>query len=125
MAMITPKGQHYRRQYDAVPVVDPARYRLQISCEQGATAAELSLDELAGFSELQIRVTMMCTGNRRSEFNTEEDGETMGLPWKNGSISTARWYGCSLLDVLKEAGIDPESTLEKGYRFLTFYGIED
>ena len=31
---------------------------------------------------------MMCTGNRRGEFNP--DGQTAGLPWKNGSISTVR-----------------------------------
>merc|ERR1719171_1069139 len=67
----------------------------------------------------------MCTGNRRSEFNTKTDGETMGLPWKNGSISTARWTGCKLVDVLKQGcGLTPENTIEKGYHFLTLTGLE-
>jgi sulfite oxidase len=66
----------------------------------------------------------MCTGNRRSEFNTEKDGETMGLKWKNGSISTALWTGCSLTDVMNKAGVTEEAE-DKGYHFVTFYGIED
>merc|ERR1719461_1009398 len=49
----------------------------------------------------------------------------MGLPWRNGSISTARWYGALLPDVLKAAGIDPDEAKAKGYRFLTFWGLED
>merc|ERR1719409_2576617 len=48
----------------------------------------------------------------------------MGLPWKNGSISTARWSGCYLAQVLKAIGID-ENAEDKGYMFLTMYGIED
>ena len=39
----------------------------------------------------------------------------MGLPWKNGSISTARWTGCALGDVLKHCGIDLEAAEDKGF----------
>jgi len=123
--MITPKGLHYRRQHTPVPVIDEQTYRVSVGLE-GAEPRRFSMSELQGqFREHELAVTLMCTGNRRSEFNTEEDGETMGLPWKNGSISTARWYGALLLDVLKAAGIDPDDTREKGYRFLTFWGLED
>merc|ERR1719502_1489547 len=121
--MITAKGLHYRRQHTPVPVVDENAYRVNISMED-QQPKQFSMAELKKYEEQELVVTFMCTGNRRSEFNTPEDGETMGLPWKNGSISTARWSGCSLAEVLKTAGIEP-SIQDDGYHFLTFYGLED
>jgi sulfite oxidase len=84
----------------------------------------LSMEELRGsYAEKEVTVTLMCTGNRRGEFN--EHGETMGLPWGNGSISTARWSGASLSDVLAGAGFNlPELELQ-GFRFITFWGTEN
>eukprot|EP00930_Biecheleria_cincta_P050034 TRINITY_DN35226_c0_g1_i1.p1 TRINITY_DN35226_c0_g1~~TRINITY_DN35226_c0_g1_i1.p1 ORF type:complete len:404 (+),score=58.17 TRINITY_DN35226_c0_g1_i1:111-1322(+) len=121
--MITPETLHYRRQHTPVPVVDPETYRVSISVE-GEGDKHFSLSSLKVFEEREVIVTFMCTGNRRSEMNTKEDGETMGLPWKNGSIGTAAWKGPVLRDVLKAAGID-EGTEEKGYKFVTFWGLED
>jgi sulfite oxidase len=123
--MITPPGLHYRRQHTPVPVVDVESYRVSLAAEGSANEArKFSLSELKrDFRERELTVTFMCTGNRRSEFNTEADGETMGLPWKNGSISTAAWAGASLAEVLRAAGLD-EGLEDEGYRFLTFYGLE-
>jgi sulfite oxidase len=122
--MITPKGLHYRRQHTPVPLVDPEEYRVNIGFED-SELKQFSLSELQeSYEEKELVVTFMCTGNRRSEFNTPKDGETMGLPWKNGSISTARWSGCSLTEVLKASGVDPFSVEDDGYNFLTFYGLE-
>lgn len=120
--MITPEHLHYRRQHTPVPVVDEEVYRVSVGME-GSDLKQFSLAQLHNHKEEEIVVTLMCTGNRRSEFNTEKDGETMGLPWKNGSISTALWSGCSLLSVLKEAGVAMDAE-DKGYNFLTFHGIE-
>merc|ERR1719330_1956160 len=122
--MYTPKGLHYRRTHTPVPLVDEQAYRVSIFVE-GEEAKKFSMAELRKYPEREIAVTMMCTGNRRSEFNTERDGETMGLPWKNGSISTAKWAGARLCDVLRNAGFDGPALAKKGYRFLTLYGIED
>lgn len=122
--MITPDGLHYRRQHTPVPVVDEDAYRVSLGYEDGELK-EFSLNDLRdGYKEEEMVVTFMCTGNRRSELNTEKYGETMGLPWKNGSISTARWSGCSLASVLKAAGVS-ENAEDDGYQFLTMYGIED
>lgn len=121
--MITPEGLHYRRQHTPVPVVDEESYHVSVGIE-GSEPRQFSMSELRGFCEHEVIATLMCTGNRRSEFNTEQDGETMGLPWKNGSISTAIWNGILLADVLEAIGID-ESIEEKGYHFLTFHGLED
>jgi len=107
--MITPKGLHYRR------------YRVQLGLE-GEELKSFSLKDLSEYKQHEMVVTFMCTGNRRSEFNTEADGETMCLPWKNGSISTARWTGISLADVFRSMGIE-ESIQDKGYHFLTMLGL--
>lgn len=121
--MITAKGLHYRRQHTPVPVVDEKTYRVKIGYE-GKDMKEFSLDDLKkGFKETDMAVTFMCTGNRRSEFNTDKDGETMGLPWKNGSISTGRWSGCSMYDVLMAAGISKDAE-DDGYAFVTLTGLE-
>merc|ERR1719330_1629117 len=122
--MYTPKGLHYRRTHTPVPLVDEQAYRVSIFVE-GEEAKKFSMAELRKYPEREIAVTMMCTGNRRSEFNTEKDGETMGLPWKNGSISTAKWAGARLCEVLRDAGFDGDALAKRGYRFMTMYGIED
>jgi len=121
--MITAKGLHYRRQHTPVPVVDDKAYRVKIGFE-GSELKEFSLQDLSKFKEQDMVVTFMCTGNRRSEFNTEKDGETMGLPWKNGSISTAKWSGVYLSEVFKAAGISADAE-DDGYGFITLYGIEE
>jgi len=122
--MITPKGQHYRRQHTPVPVIDEATYSVSVALE-GAEPKRFSMSQLRKYNEKEIVVTLMCTGNRRSEFNNEKDGETMGLPWKNGSISTASWSGVPLAEILRDAGIDFDRAEEQGYRFITFWGLED
>lgn len=122
--MFTPKGLHYRRTHTPVPVVDEQAYRVSIGLE-GEEPKKFSMADIRKYRPRKIAVTMMCTGNRRSEFNTERDGETMGLPWKNGSISTAMWEGALLVDVLRAAGFDGDQLEEKGYHFMSLYGIED
>jgi len=106
-------------------VIDPESYRVKIGLE-GHALTEFSLAELRNHGrEYSIVVTLMCTGNRRSEFNTDKDGETMGLPWKNGSISTAEWAGTKMMDALTAAGLDYDFCEAKGYRFMTFWGQDD
>jgi len=122
--MCTKNNLHYVRQHCPVPVVDEKAYRFSIGFE-GGELKKFSLDDLKNNEKhKELHCTLMCTGNRRSEFNTEKDGETMGLKWKNGSISTALWTGCSLTDVMKKAGVTEEAE-DNGYHFVTFYGIED
>ena len=118
--MITPKGQHYRRTHAPVPVVDAEAYRLSVGLEHAAPRG-VGLAELRrAHAFKEVAVTLMCTGNRRGEFNAH--GSTAGLPWKNGSISTARWGGAPLSSVLAPLRGVAEAN---GYRFVTFWGMED
>mmetsp|Transcript_2114 Transcript_2114/g.4090 ORF Transcript_2114/g.4090 Transcript_2114/m.4090 type:complete len:406 (-) Transcript_2114:770-1987(-) len=121
-AMYTPKGQHYRRTHAPVPLVDEDLYRLSV-CVESKLAKQFSMQDLKSKVAKEIAVTLMCTGNRRGEYN--QYGSTAGLPWKNGSISTAKWKGCSLRKVLNDAGIFYEQAKRNGYRFVTFWGLED
>ncbi len=131
--MITPETKHYRRQHTPVPLINNLNEaKVTIGFEEhfknGKGLFHFSQPELEkkfGETARDIAVTLMCTGNRRSEFNNKTDGETMGLPWKNGSISTATWSGCYLADVLRACDLTPENTTGNGYFFLTMQGIED
>merc|ERR1711865_798133 len=49
-SMITPKGQHYRRQHSAVPVVEAESYRVECGLE-GQASTQFSLADLAKFEE--------------------------------------------------------------------------
>ena len=123
-SMYTPKGQHYRRTHAPVPLVDDDAYRLSVEIEgDSALTQKVSLSEIYKFPQREISCTMMCTGNRRGEYN--QFGQTAGLPWKNGSISTAKWRGCFLRDVLSAAGISRSLCSAQGLRFVTFWGLED
>jgi len=125
--MYTPKGQHYRRTHAPVPLVDNEKYRLSLQIEQDDKVRmeikSISLADIKRTIQKQISVTMMCTGNRRGEYNAY--GSTMGLPWHNGSISTAKWKGAALKQVLNDAGIYYADMVKRGYAFLTFWGMED
>jgi sulfite oxidase len=60
----------------------------------------------ANFEHREVVATVQCAGNRRAGLLAVRDipGET---PWVAGAISTARWVGVSLADVLAEAGPRP------------------
>jgi sulfite oxidase len=130
--MITPETLHYRRTHTPVPLFSDieTEARVTIGFEEdvaAGTAVSFSQPEIAAkFGETaDIACTLMCSGNRRSEYNNPEDGETMGLPWRNGSISTARWQGCYLREVFASLGFTAENTLDRGYNFVTLKGSED
>jgi len=116
-SMITPKGLHYRRTHTPVPVIVEDDYRFAVKREDGnARETTFSVSDVKRHKEKEVAVTLMCTGNRRNEFNNDTDGDTMGLPWLNGSISTARWTGVALADVLATAGESFAEAEAAGYR---------
>ena len=47
---------------------------------------------------MELTSTLQCSGNRRGGFNTLR--QTSGTPWGQGAISTAKWGGARLIDVL-------------------------
>ena len=63
------------------------KYRLNI--ESSDKKILLSFDDLIKkYPENEVITTIQCAGNRRNEFNKNQ--KTLGIPWQNGSISTAK-----------------------------------
>jgi len=52
-------------------------------------------------------ITLQCAGNRRKTY--DEFGQTQGLKWDVGAISTAKWGGVWLSDVLRAVGYDKDT----------------
>jgi len=82
----------------AVPHIAPDEYRLEV---RGATGTQvLRLADLRAMRRTSLVATLACAGNGRSGFEPVPPG----VPWDFGAISTARWDGVRLSDVLARAG---------------------
>lgn len=97
---VTGTGQFFRRNHFPMPALDPAAWRLEVSglVEHPLT---LSLTDLRDLPAESLTVTLECAGNGRTGFTPAVPGERWGL----GAVSTARWTGARLADVLHRAGV--------------------
>lgn len=67
----------------------------------------------------------MCAGNRRSEFNSQvKEKKVNGLSWDQCAISTARWKGVLLVDILHHCGVDLKECKSKGLHHLQVVGLD-
>jgi DMSO/TMAO reductase YedYZ molybdopterin-dependent catalytic subunit len=94
-AEITPTALHYIRSNFAVPEHDGT---LTVG---GAVEnlMSLTLGDLRALPAFERAVTLECAGNGRLEMRPLPTGE----PWGDYAVSTARWKGALLHDVLKQA----------------------
>jgi DMSO/TMAO reductase YedYZ molybdopterin-dependent catalytic subunit len=92
---LTPTELHYVRSNFAVPDHDGT---LEIGGAVGKPTT-LTLDDLRAMPAHHRRVTLECAGNGRLEMRPLPTGE----PWGDFAVSTARWTGALLRDVLTEA----------------------
>jgi sulfite oxidase len=101
------------------------KYRLQIDLsEMGKGILEISLDDLKKMPKVEVTATLQCSGNRRGNFN--EFNRTSGTSWGQGAVSTAKWGGVRLTDLLKLAGMDdPLEAQEKlGMEHVRFESLD-
>jgi DMSO/TMAO reductase YedYZ molybdopterin-dependent catalytic subunit len=92
---ITPTELHYVRSNFAVPAHDG-------TLEVGGAVEEpttLTLDDLRAMPSVERAVTLECAGNGRLEMRPLPTGE----PWGDFAVSTARWTGALLHEVLERA----------------------
>src|SRR5438045_2769046 len=92
---ITPTDLHYVRSNFAVPVHDG-------TLEIGGAVLDpitLTLDDLRAMPARELAVTLECAGNGRLQTRPLPIGE----PWGDYAVSTARWTGALLHDVLERA----------------------
>jgi DMSO/TMAO reductase YedYZ molybdopterin-dependent catalytic subunit len=99
-ADLTPTNLHYVRSNFAVPAHDGT---LEVGgAVQNPTA--LTLQDLRALPPIERAVTLECAGNGRLEMRPLPIGE----PWGAYAVSTARWTGALLSDVLKGAQPAPD-----------------
>jgi sulfite oxidase len=101
---ITPVDAFYARNHGLFPDIPAAQWRLTV---EGTVDAPLTLtfDQLtAGFDHHSVVATLACAGNRRAELLRVRPIPGKD-PWEHGAISTARWCGVRLADVLAAAGV--------------------
>merc|ERR1719399_1682230 len=121
---LTPNPVWFIRHHHPVPVVDPGKWRLTIE-GLGTKSVTLTLADLKErFLKRQVVSTIQCGGNRRSELDKVE--KTSGIPWGVGAISTARWGGVSLREVLMHcAGLSLEGVEWVGVKHVVFHGMDE
>src|SRR5688572_25176548 len=91
---ITPTEQHYVRSNFALPSHDGT---LEVGGAVG-NPVTLTLDDLRAMPAHQRAVTLECAGNGRLATRPLPIGE----PWGDYAVSTARWTGALLHEVLEQ-----------------------
>lgn len=101
---VTDTRRFFRRNHFPMPRLNPSTYRLAVS---GLVRRQMSVSvaDLRRLPSASVTVTLECAGNGRDQFRPEVPGERWGL----GAVSTARWTGARLRDVLAQAAILPEA----------------
>ena len=134
---LTPNELWYCRHHHPVPVVDPATFQLSVKNQSTAMTSKeedvltfnllqnLTLKDIKNnYKKHQVIATMQCGGNRRGGLNA--NGKTQGTAWDVGAISTAKWGGARLRDVLADvAGIKTLEDAEKqGIKHVHFLPLD-
>jgi sulfite oxidase len=105
---LTPVDTFFGRNHGPIPRIDVDGWRLRVDGLVDRPL-ELSLDDLRRrFPERTVVATLQCAGNRRADLMAFRDIPGQ-VPWGPGAISTARWGGASLAEVLAEAGLRSEA----------------
>jgi len=99
---ITPTGLHYVRSNFPLPTHDGT---LEIFGAVGKPLV-LTLEDLRAMPAFEYAVTLECAGNGRLAMRPLPTGE----PWGDYAVSTARWKGALLSDVLALAGPTADGT---------------
>jgi len=122
-AWVTPNPIFFIRHHHPVPVIDHKEFRLNIEGE-GTKTVSLTVEDLhTRFLKREVVSTIQCGGNRRSELDKIQ--KTSGIPWGPGAISTARWGGVYLREVLMHcAGLSLEGIEYNGLRHVVCYGVD-
>lgn len=103
----TPIGAHYVVLHFDIPLVDAVAWRLEVG-GLVARPLTLTLDHLRQRARVETPVTLECAGNGRA-LGTPRAAT---MPWFVEGVSTARWAGTPLRDLLVEAGIDVSRSRE-------------
>ena len=120
---ITPTELFYIRHHHPVPLLmeeEINKYEVEIDVSafadfltekkgnttdsKTAPKPKLSLDDIKKLPKVEVTTTLQCSGNRRGDMNKVQ--RTSGTAWGQGAVSTAKWGGARLVDVLRLAGVE-------------------
>ena len=120
---VTPLELFFIRHHHPVPVIEYLQHRLELK-GLGVKRILLDMEDLKKrFPRSEVVATLQCGGNRRSGFDTIS--KTSGISWGFGAMSTARYGGVLLRDVLLYAGLlHPETADEAGARHVQFRAVD-
>jgi sulfite oxidase len=105
---LTPLETFYCRNHGPIQQIDPDTWRLEVVGLVDRPLS-LSLPELQHqFAHRTVVATLQCAGNRRAELAAARPIPDQIL-WGPAAISTARWTGAVLADVLAYAGLRPQA----------------
>ena len=94
---VTPSDQWYIRNHHPVPDINEDNFSLSIVGK--GLDNTLTMDDLKKLKRSSLTTTIQCGGNRRGGYNII--AKTSGTPWDAGAISTAKWTGVLLSDIVK------------------------
>lgn len=104
---ITPNKCMFIRNNGKIPQqINTNGWKLTIDGEAARQSKTYSLQELKSrFEQHTYQLTLECGGNGRSEFNPPAKGNQ----WTVGAVSSAKWTGVRLRDILEDVGIKPNA----------------
>uniref|UniRef100_M4C0Q2 Sulfite oxidase n=1 Tax=Hyaloperonospora arabidopsidis (strain Emoy2) TaxID=559515 RepID=M4C0Q2_HYAAE len=109
-SFLTPNDLFFVRNHLPVPEVDMDTFTLKIAgvgVSDKTSTVEFTLDELKSrFKHRTVTTTVQCAGNRRAEMSRVK--QVNGLSWDTTALSTAKWTGVLLADVLASVGVTDE-----------------
>jgi DMSO/TMAO reductase YedYZ molybdopterin-dependent catalytic subunit len=99
-AGVTPTSEFYIRNHFDIPRLSTDSFRLRVG---GAVdnPLELNMRELRAMPTHSLVATLECAGNARQFFEPAIAGE----PWEHGAVSTAKWTGVGLLELVAQARV--------------------
>ena len=121
-SFLTPNELFFVRHHFPVP---PGADGVTVSTAGLPGSISLSVSDLkTKFQQREVIATIQCTGNRRTGFFSVQGtpGKVKGLTWGVGAISTAKWRGVLLRDVINH--IYPEG-LPEGVKHVCFTGRDN
>ena len=92
------------RNHGTVPNLSWSQHQLAVSGVDDEYHRTYSMDSLSQLPQHSVVVTVACDGNRRKELNLIR--HTNGFSWGSGAVSTAKWSGVRLVDVMHDVHID-------------------
>ncbi|MEM7130800.1 MAG: molybdopterin-dependent oxidoreductase [Chloroflexota bacterium] len=109
-SFITPAEHFFVCNSVKTPMIDPAKYVLEITGDGVERTLQLTLDDLLKLPAHTVISYLECAGSQRNLFKEvlgkqSQSDELNMTPWMLGGVGNAIWTGVSLHTVLELAGV--------------------